>query len=132
MLIGPATAVLQPSFFTPMSSRQFLRRQVSNTPSKINPQSIASLAAASAAAKIDTKPMDSTVPATSPAAATDKKAVAEAAAVTDHPTSASPTRINNVRTARLYTLGTYSPSAPHPTHAPPSCLLSSPCNAYRP
>ena len=67
----------------------------------------------------DTKPMDSAVPATSPAAATGKKAVAEAAAVTDHPTSASPTRINNVRTARLYTLGTYSPSAPHPTHAPP-------------
>ena len=69
-LIGPATAVLQPPML------------VSSTPSKINPQSIASLAAASAAAKIDTKPMDSAVPATSPAAATDKKAVAEAAAVT--------------------------------------------------
>ena len=67
-LFGPATAALNPSIVNPMFSRQFLRRQVSSTPFKINPKSIASLAAASAAATTDTKPMDSTLEATSGAA----------------------------------------------------------------
>ena len=134
--------MLQHSFFTPRSSRQFLRRPVSSTPFKTNPQSIASLAAASAAAKIDTKhvdstvpaldthalnmdvntdtkPMDSTVPATSPAAATDKKAVAEAAATKDHQTRTRSTRVDdeshfastiNVRTLPRPTAPPHRPS----------------------
>jgi hypothetical protein len=119
-LFGPATAVMQPSFYTPMFSRLG-----SSTPSKIHPQSIASLAVASAAA------------------AMDKKAVAEAAGAKDHQSPTNPTHHLNEKTPTHYsgainnvrTRARHSPSAPHPHTRirllSPSCLLPLQC-VYRP
>ena len=79
-LLGPATAVLTNSFVTGMMSRQILRRQIWAPPRFDLKPALDSQA-------MDTKPVESTQPAASAAAATDKKLVespaASAAAATD-------------------------------------------------